>query len=229
MAGRTPRGDSGRAGEPRRASGEDDAARESSFGSFVSDSVRRSAGSFRGEPPDPDQSPASQPASELTAASARDRSRRARRPGERQRRQVFVPPAADPPAAAPREPQDRPDWLQMAIDRVGGTDRALVALALTVVALLALIWVLSSVIGGGDGGRTPTPTEALQVFPVGGPSTPEEMELEEDTPAVIATEEAPPTLPPLDLTGRGSDNVLDQMQQEGTPESGLVSPIRSSH
>jgi hypothetical protein len=118
----------------------------------------------------------------------------------------------------------------MAIDRAGGTDRALAALAITVIALFALIWVLSAVIGGDDAGEAPMPTEALQVFPIGGQSTPEEIEtMDEDTPAVIATEEVPPTLPPLDLTGRGSDNVLDQLQEEGTPESGRMAPIGSLH
>ncbi len=140
-----------------------------------------------------------------------------------------MPPAADPPEPPAAPSPDRPDWVQTAIDRVGGSDRALAAIAFTVVALLALIWVLSSVIGGEDRGRAPTPTETLQVLPVGGQSTPEEVQPEEDTPPVIATEEAPPTLPPLDLTGRGSDNVLDQLQEEGTPEAGRRAPIRSLH
>jgi hypothetical protein len=108
----------------------------------------------------------------------------------------------------------------MAIDRAGGTDRALAALAIAVVALFALIWVLSSVIGGDNDAGAPTPTETLQVFPVGGQSTPDEVIPEQDTPTVGDTEDVAPTLPPLDLTGRGSDNVLDQLQDEGTPAAG---------
>ena len=239
MAGQRPRGDGGRPAEPRQPGDERSPEQEGSFGSFISDSVRRSAGQFRDEPGQRrrrrgtgrfttgERAERPERPERRERVDRGERPRRATRPGERQRRQSFVPvePEGDPPA----EDDERagatdqlPVWLQDLIDRVGGSQRALIALGVLLVGLVALIWLLGSVIGDDENGGDPTPTESLQVVPPIGqeatPGVPGSGGIVTPTPTSSV-----PTLPPLNLGG--SDNVLDQ--QDGTPAAQREEPAAS--
>lgn len=208
---------SGRGDRPDQQQGEgtDRQPASGSFGSFVSDSVRRSASRFRGEPRGGDPSRSRGPG---------DRSQRRRRHTEqsdepRQRRATFIPPAAEQPQPERHGRGERPDWLQAAIVRAGGIERALAALAIVLVAFIALIWLLATVLGGDDDGDTadPTPTESLQLIPASDGGTPAAEEPADDTPEVPADRTNDPDAAATEPSGgeptpteRGSDNVLDR-------------------
>lgn len=223
-----------------------DTPTESGFGAFVSDSVRRSASRFhkegeeapaprrrRQQPPDETSDP--EKSAERPQPAAR-RNRGAVRPGERQRH--YVPaPAQEPEDTAEQDTGSAaavPPWAQDAIDRAGGTERAIGILALLLVALVALIWLLSSVLGGDDGDGDPTPTESLQVLPIGDQGTPSGATDEEATPDDPVTDDDPvPTATEIaddegtgeSPTRRGSDNVLDRLPS--TPAADSRSPTAS--
>ena len=229
MSDRPPRDSGNRPDEsrPRDESGSGDA--EPTFGSFVSDSVRRSAGRFRQDPGETAPSRRRRRDGQEDTSVSRQR---AGRPGTRQRRErSFAPsePVAEEPADGTPISVARPAWMQEAIDRAGGPERALAALAILIVALLALVWLLASLLGGDDGGDDPTPTEALQVLPIGDSGTPPGDTGPVSTPRLgPGSDIVTPTPSPSDAapsTVRGSDNVLDQAP--GTPAADAGEPSAS--
>jgi hypothetical protein len=102
--------------------------------------------------------------------------------------------------------------MQEAIDRAGSPERAIAAAAIVVVALVLVIWLIASLVGGGDGSE-PTPTETLQVLPIGqdGAASPPSGPGRE-----IVTPTPGPTAPP---TQRGSDNILGMAPASPAPGS----------
>lgn len=222
---------------------EENTPTEGGFGSFVSDSVRRSASRFKkegeqspsrrrgsreGEPTEPDQ-----PDERFRTAPRQGRG--ALRPGERQRQYVPVaPPEPESDTTPNAGAATLPLWAQEAIDRAGGTDRAITAGAILLVAVVALIWLLTAVLGGDDQEFDPTPTEALQVLPIGDQGTPtgatEEVAapdapVVEDDQFATATEAADQEDTGQTPTRRGSDNVLDRLPS--TPAADSRSPTAS--
>ncbi len=197
---------------------------EPTFGSFISDSVRRSSARFRGdaEPERPSRRRREPTDRETREFSARERResreyRRQQQGDTRETDRFGVPrrsrteeqPAGEPVAPPPA---DRPAWMQEAIDRAGSPERALAYAGGALLALILLIWLLTSVIGG-DGGGEPTATEDLQLLPIGQQGTP---------PAGPGREIVTPTPPGEPApTPRGSDNILS-----GGPVS---SPGAASH
>jgi hypothetical protein len=196
----------------RRPESTEPAGEEPTFGSFISDSVRRSSARFRGEE-EPER-----PSRRRDATSREPRASTPREPAESDRfgvprrpRYQEVPPE-EPIPAAPVGPE-RPVWMQEAIERAGSPERAMAYAGGAVIALILLIWLLASVVGGGGGGA-PTATEELQVLPIGQQS---------GTPpsgpgrAIVTPTPGPEPSP----TPRGSDNILT-----GLPVS---SPAAASH
>ncbi len=125
-----------------------------------------------------------------------------------------------PPAAA----TERPVWMQDLIDRAGGTERAIAALAILVIAIIAIIWLLASLLGGGDGEQPqPTATAELQVLPIGEqgtaePTTTPSVEGGADSVATSAVNRDLLVTP----TSRGSDNMLDGTSS--TPAAEIQEP-----
>lgn len=189
---------------------------EPTFGSFISDSVRRSSARFRGGE-EPERPPRRRDATgreprEFTARERRESrefGRRERQEADREPRETdrFGVPrrsrreeqlAGAPVAATP--PADRPAWMEEAIARAGSPERAMAYAGGAVLALILLIWLLASVMGGGDGGGTPTATEDLQVLPIGQQGTPPSGPGRQIVTPTPQGEPAP--------TPRGSDNIL---------------------
>lgn len=197
---------------------------EPSIGSFISDSVRRSSARFRGEEeserPSRRRESRDRTPREFSARERREsrefgrRDRDEREPAERDRFGVPRRPGPDDDEETAPPPADQPAWLQEAIDRAGGPERALAYAGGAVIGLILLIWLLSSVIGGGDGGDgDPTATEDLQVLPIGQQATPP------SGPGRAIVTPTPPGDPTP--TPRGSDNILS-----GGP---VPSPDAESH
>lgn len=193
-----------------KRSGDDSASTpesDSPFGSFVSDSVRRSADRFRGNRKSPRARGASRSRGESTALPERRVSRRPVAAGVR--------PSTE---QEPTQPEHaRPAWLQLIIDRAGGVERALAALVVLILLLIALVWLLTALVGdnGGDSTSDQIPTEVLQVVATTDASSPEVGPSRDgtSTSAVVegvdgvATEESAPQ---ATATGGGSDNVLNR-------------------
>jgi len=223
MSDRPPSDSGERPEEPRRRQDPSGSGTEPSFGSFVSDSVRRSAGRFRSDLGDMERR-SRRSTSRLRASGT---SRPAYRTGGRRRAERDEEPQ---PLPRDDEPEGyaaeagRPAWLQDAIDRAGGPERAIAAVAVLVVAVIALIWLLVAVLGddGGGGGGDGTSTEVLQVVPIGESGTPGADREAGSTPGsgpsrAIVTPTPPPNIQPTP-TVRGSDNTLDQIG--GSPQAG---------
>lgn len=214
MAARPPRDNDPRPDARERPERGAPAEETPSFGSFVSDSVRRSAGRFRGEaePPRPRRS-ARRAEADATGEPERFGVPRRRERRERQERRetsgTFVPVRDPDLEEEPRDIADRPVWMQEVIDRAGSPERALAAGAIALVALIALIWALAALVGDDNGGGQGTATEVLQVVPVGQGGTPD--------PAVGPNRGIVTPTPPggagdePSSAPAGSDNVLDQI------------------
>lgn len=202
--------------DPRRPSNADD---QPTFGSFVSNSVRRSAGRFRGE-----RGPA--------RSAPRRESRRSPEgsPSRTQRTRQFVPSRVHeeeiaPPSSAttPPSPQSSTElWIQDFVDRAGGPQRAIGAAVGVLVLVVVVLALLLSLLGGGDDGDAPeipatgAPSESI-LFPpgFGTPSADGTPAGPEPTP----TTSSGPDRGNLVTPTSGSDNVLDQ-NGPGTPPSG---------
>lgn len=217
MASNRPSDRDRAARDRRRPEGAETPGAEPSFGSFISDSVRRSSARFRGEEEPERPSRRRRESREYTARPARESTARESRETDRfsvpRRRRYEELPPEEPEEDVVGPVAGRPAWMQEAIDRAGSPERAMAYAGIAVVALILLIWLLASVTGGDDGGA-PTATEDLQVLPIGQQS---------GTPPsgpgrAIVTPTAAPSPPP---TPRGSDNILNQL-----PSS---SPIAASH
>ena len=200
---------------------------EPTFGSFISDSVRRSTARFRGEEesgrPARRREPSGRETREFTARERREsrefsrRERRAEETGEPREPDRFGVPRRSRPEEEPEAPAVAPagrrDWMQEAIDRAGSPERALAYAGGALVGLILLIWLLASVLGGGGGGGEPTAAEDLQVLPIGQQATPP------SGPGRAIVTPTPPGEPTP--TPRGSDNILS-----GGP---VASPDAESH
>jgi hypothetical protein len=217
MASKPPNDRDGDPRDRRRPESTESSGTEPTFGSFISDSVRRSSARFRGEeePERPSRRGRDASGSEPREFTARERresrefgSRRsAPRSSEREEVDRFGVPrrsrdegeGPDEPVAAAPAAGDRPAWMQEAIERAGSPERAMAMAGGAVLALILLIWLLASMMGGDDGGQ-PTATEDLQVLPIGQQGTPPS-----DPRQQIVTPTPPGEVGP---TPRGSDNIL---------------------
>lgn len=210
-------GDEPRGGEP-----------DAPFGSFVSDSVRRSADRFRrGGRVD---RPSSQRPSRTR--SSQDK------PPERQAARRVSRSMAEPVTDHGRDDERNalPPWLVAFVDRAGGRDRALVAVGILGVALIALIWLLAAILGGEDGGSDigTTPTDAIQVIATSEVDAPAAGDGGEGTPFVVdedggsETDGTSTDVPAAgtDQPGSGSDNTLDR-DNIATPTPVAKRPIAS--